>query len=65
MDALNDLFTETPTLNPELIILVKVDRQSPYSAMVDIMDELEIARMTKFSVIAMTADESAMIGAQP
>ncbi len=65
MDRLHDLFTDNSKLNPELIVLVKVDRQAPYSVMVDVMDELEIAEMTKFSVIAMTADESAMIGAQP
>jgi hypothetical protein len=33
--------------------------------MVDVMDELEIAQMTKFSLIAMTPDEATMIGAQP
>lgn len=65
MKDLNSLFTENAKLNPELVILVKVDRKAPYATMVDLMDELEIAEMTKFSLIAMTPEEATMIGAQP
>jgi biopolymer transport protein ExbD len=65
MKDLNLLFTDNSKLNPELVILVKVSRDAPYSSMVDVMDELEIAQMTKFSLIAMTPDEATMIGAQP
>lgn len=40
-------------LNPELIILVKVDRKARYERMVDMMDELEGADMSRFSLIPM------------
>src|SRR5262245_38766592 len=36
--------------NPNLITLVKVDRASTYKAMVDIMDELNLANITRFSL---------------
>jgi len=36
--------------NPSLITLVKVDRASTYAAMVDVMDELNLANITRFSL---------------
>ena len=61
---LHVLFVENTKLNPELVILVKVNRQARYEVMVDIMDELEIADMHRFSLIPMTQDEAKMIEAQ-
>jgi biopolymer transport protein ExbD len=63
MKDLHQLFIDNAKLNPDLIILVKVNRTAPYETMVDIMDELEIANMSKFSLIPMTEDESKMIEA--
>ena len=63
MKDLHQLFLENAKLNPDLIILVKVSRTAPYKTMVDIMDELEIANMSKFSLIPMTEDEAKMIEA--
>lgn len=57
MKDLNDLFSEKLKLNPELIILVKVHREAPYATMVDVMDELEIANMPRFSLVAMTDED--------
>jgi len=64
MNELKDLFIENTKLNPELIILVKIHRGAPYETMVDIMDELEIAGMTRFSLVAMTEEEQNTIGTQ-
>jgi biopolymer transport protein ExbD len=61
---LHSLFIENSKLNPQLIILVKLNRSARYEDMVDIMDELEIAAMTRFSVIAMTDDDVKLIEAQ-
>jgi biopolymer transport protein ExbD len=63
MKDLHQLFIENAKLNPDLIILVKVNRTAPYSVMVDIMDELEIANMSKFSLIPMTPDEAKTVEA--
>jgi biopolymer transport protein ExbD len=40
--------------NPKLITLVKVDRDANYKTMVDIMDELNLANITRFSLAPMT-----------
>jgi len=39
--------------NPKLITLLKVDRKGKYSMMVDIMDELNLANITRFSIAPM------------
>ncbi len=36
--------------NPKLITLVKVDRDATYENMVDVMDELNLANITRFSL---------------
>ena len=61
---LNALFKENVKLNADLIILVKVSRQARYNTMVDILDELEIASMTRFSLIPMTPDDAKLVEAQ-
>jgi biopolymer transport protein ExbD len=48
--ALRPLLVERLAANPELITLVKVDRQSTYKSMVDVMDELNLASITRFSL---------------
>ncbi len=57
MKDLGQLFTENVKLNPELIVLVKVHRSAKYATMVDVMDELEIANMARFSLVPMTDQE--------
>jgi biopolymer transport protein ExbD len=38
---------------PKLITLVQIDREAKYNDMVDIMDELNLAQITKFSIAPM------------
>ena len=64
MKDLNALFLDNVKLNTDLIILVKVSRQAKYNSMVDIMDELEIANMSRFSLIPMTPEDAKLIEAQ-
>lgn len=49
-DVLRDTFVAQATLNPELIILVKIHREARYENMVDMMDLLEDAEMQRFSL---------------
>ena len=65
MKDLGQLFTENAKLNPELIVLVKVQRTAKYETMVDVMDELEIANMSRFSLVAMTEEEVKEVEATP
>ena len=47
--------------NPRLITLIKIDRKGKYSMMVDIMDEMNVAQFSKFSIAPMEdADKAAL-----
>jgi len=40
--------------HPKLIVLIKIDRESRYHMMIDIIDELNLANLTRFSITPMT-----------
>jgi biopolymer transport protein ExbD len=63
-EELRDILVLELDYNPELIVLVKVDRNARYERMVDILDALDEARISRFSVIPMTEQDKAAIGAQ-
>ena len=47
--------------NPKLITLVKVDREGTYNMMVNIMDELNLANITRFSLAPLVDADKALI----
>jgi len=47
---LREVLKEKNSSNPKLITLIKVDRKGKYIMMVDIMDELNVADITRFSL---------------
>ncbi|HZM15145.1 MAG TPA: biopolymer transporter ExbD [Candidatus Krumholzibacteria bacterium] len=47
---LRPMLVQSLAANPKLICLVKVDRASTYKSMVDVMDELNLASITRFSL---------------
>ncbi len=47
---LKKVLKEKNSANPKLITLIKVDRKGKYIMMVDIMDELNVADITRFSL---------------
>ncbi len=50
--------------HPRLITLVKIDREGTYKMLVDIMDELNLANITRFSIAPMLdADKEALLKA--
>ncbi len=63
-DELRDLLVLEMDYNPELIVLVKVDRNARYEKMVDVLDTLDDAQVGRFSVIPMTEADKALIGGQ-
>jgi biopolymer transport protein ExbD len=63
-DELRDILVLELDYNPDLIVLVKVDRNARYERMVDVLDALDEARISRFSVIPMTEADKAVIGAQ-
>ncbi|MFI5251021.1 MAG: ExbD/TolR family protein [Bacteroidota bacterium] len=43
--------------NPKLVTLIKIDRKGKYHMMVDIMDELNLANITRFSLAPMLPED--------
>ncbi|HET6348137.1 MAG TPA: biopolymer transporter ExbD [Candidatus Krumholzibacteria bacterium] len=49
--------------NPDLVTLVKIDRKAKYDQMVNMLDTLDEAQMTRFSIVPMTdLDKTALQG---
>lgn len=58
---LRNFLREKSAGNPKLVTLVKVDRKGKYETMVNIMDELNLANITRFSLAPMTDQDRALI----
>ena len=43
--------------NKDLVVLIKIDREAKFNNMVDIIDELDMAKLTRFSLGTLTPDE--------
>ncbi len=59
---LGKLLKERNRANPKLITLIKVDGKAKYIDMVDVMDELNINDITRFSLAPMQDDDKKEIG---
>ncbi|HLX13537.1 MAG TPA: biopolymer transporter ExbD [Bacteroidota bacterium] len=58
---LRELMTGKLQENPKLITLIKIDRKAKYHMMVDIIDQLNLANITRFSIAALQdADKAAL-----
>ncbi len=51
-NELRSLLVERNRSIPKLICLIKIEREGTYTQMVDIMDELNLANITRFSIAA-------------
>jgi len=43
--------------NKDLVVLIKIDREAKFNNMVDIIDELDLASLTRFSLGTLTPEE--------
>jgi biopolymer transport protein ExbD len=43
--------------NKDLVVLIKIDREAKFNNMVDIIDELDTAQLTRFSLATLTPEE--------
>ena len=50
---LRKLMLTNSQANPKLVTLIKIDRKGKYTMMVDIMDEMNLANVTRFSIAPM------------
>ncbi len=53
---------DAKTANDKLIVLVKVDPEARYERMVDMMDTLDDANVTRFSLVGMTPADLSLFG---
>ena len=58
---LKKVLKEKNSANPKLITLIKVDRKGKYIMMVNIMDELNVADITRFSLAPFTDKDKQLI----
>ena len=49
--------------NKEKVILVKIDREAKFNDMVKIIDDLDLANLTRFSLLALTPQEKQEVAA--
>ncbi len=61
--SLGKLLKERNSANPKLITLIKIDDKAKYIDMVDIMDELNINNITRFSLAPMAEQDKKDIAA--
>lgn len=62
----NDLgsqLADAAARNDKLVTVVKVDREGPYSAAIDALDELQVSGVTRFSIAPLTDADRALLGA--
>ena len=55
---LRKLLLDQNAANPKLVNLIKVDRRAKYHTMVDIMDELQLANVGRFSLAPMSESDA-------
>jgi len=58
--GLRNLLIEKNT-NPKLVTVVKVDREGTYDMMVNMLDELALANVTRFSLAPMTDQDKVLL----
>lgn len=60
-DKLRGFIRERLQTNPRLVTLVKIDPKAKYEVMVNIMDELNLADMQRFSIARMTEQDQKLL----
>ena len=63
IQELPELLSQKNRENPALITLVKLDRKARYRMMVDLLDELNVANVTRFSVAALSDKDKETLAA--
>jgi len=58
---LRGFLRERLAANPKIVTLIKIDRLGKYNMMVDMMDELNLANITRFSLAPMLEKDKALL----
>ncbi len=57
MKELTNIFTDMGKSGAQNVILIKLDRKSKYKMLVDILDELNLAKLDRYSVATLSDEE--------
>ena len=57
LNALAPVLRTESTKNTKLVVLIKIDREAEFKHMVDIIDELDIAGVTRFAMAPLSEEE--------
>jgi biopolymer transport protein ExbD len=60
-DGIRKILIERGSANPNLMVLIKAKDNSRYENMVDILDEIQIAAMTRYAIVDFTDEDQARI----
>ena len=47
--------------NKDLVVVIKIDREAKFNNMIDIIDELDLANLTRFSLATLAPEERAQV----
>lgn len=56
-EQLRAIFLERSQMDRDLVVLIKVDRDAPYRRMVDVLDEVEAAKITRVTALPLEGVE--------
>jgi biopolymer transport protein ExbD len=58
---LSNFFAQKLKENPKIVVLIKIDRKSKFHMMVDIIDQLNLASLQRFSIAPMTDSDKKIL----
>lgn len=59
--GLGDFLRERGSTNPRLVVLLKMDRTAKYNLMVNLIDEFNLANITRFSIAPLLDQDKALL----
>jgi biopolymer transport protein ExbD len=63
--ALHTVLSDRATADPNLVVLVKVDAKAPYRKMVDVLDEVELAKISRVTALSLEGPERDEVNGLP
>jgi biopolymer transport protein ExbD len=61
LDELRRILRDQLQQKPKLVTLLKIDRLAKYNTMVDLIDELNLANITRFSLVSLSENDKALM----
>jgi len=61
LDELRRILRDQSAQKPKLVTLLKIDRMAKYDTMVNLIDELNLSNITRFSLVSLTEADKALM----